>query len=752
MNEAISIPGYRIQRLLGRGGMATVHLAIQECLEREVALKVMSPILNLDPTFSSRFIREARIVAQIRHTSIVLVHDVGEYQDHQYLSMEYLPGIDLKQRILKGQYGVQLAVQVCEALASALDVAHRKGFVHRDIKPENVLFREDGTPVLTDFGIARAIDAGGSITKASMLVGTPSYMSPEQVQGFELDGRSDLYSLGILFYELLTGAVPFRADSMIAAAMKQLNEPLPRLPAAYAQYQPFLDRLTAKDRGARFSTGAEVNAELRRLGQPQEPEGATQIRKLTPEEQALLERRVAARQLQSDSLHWLDQGGVLGGGVSFTGQINQLSQSMLVSVNFTYSGQTGIPQMSALSAPVKTVSLGKPPILAEQSHFNQPLDHSPRQVQEGQSSGRSKYVLPWVGVMAAGALAAVAAGFMLYRGQEVKTRALPIAQAPTAHPEAAVAPVAPVIPVVAPEAAPVSTTPVAVVAAPPTQTMGTTSAEASPATLPDIPTNAAAPSDSQAAERQRSELARTARKIAAEKARREAAARMEAQLEQQVQVQTLLGRAEDNLRAGRLAGSAEDSALKRYRQVLAINPQEPEALAGLNRVAELLLDEASKAVANHEYDTALASLDLAESIRSSNPRVAQVRDEIALLRSVELPQLTAGEVEQTPDQKRAGRLIAQAQSNLNRKPLTLSRVKAAATLYERAVKYTPDSAAPAQLRSQITAAYQSLAETYMANDEPRKARDVIEQARQHDWLSADIPQLEVLIQASAQPQ
>jgi len=194
MTETITIPGYSIASRLGQGGMASVFLAVQLSFEREVALKVMSPLLNSDPSFAVRFKREARIVAQLSHASIVPVFEVGEHESCHYLSMEYLSGGDLKRRILAGERGVGLALSVCTALSAALDVAHRKGFVHRDIKPENILFREYGTPVLTDFGIARALDSGQSLTLAGMLVGTPDYMSPEQVKGLQLDGRSDLYS------------------------------------------------------------------------------------------------------------------------------------------------------------------------------------------------------------------------------------------------------------------------------------------------------------------------------------------------------------------------------------------------------------------------------------------------------------------------------------------------------------------------------------------------------------------------------
>ena len=258
MKETITIPGYSIIRELGEGGMASVYLATQHSLERQVALKIMSPLLNSDPGFAARFRREARIVAQLSHASIVPVFEVGEHQGRCYLSMEYLPGGDLKHLLLANRCDVSEASQMCVALCGALDFAHRKGFVHRDIKPENILFREDRTPVLTDFGIARALDSGRSMTVAGVLVGTPGYMSPEQVKGLELDGRSDLYSLGVVFYEMLTGTEPFTAQSSLSLALKQVSDVLPSLPPEHALYQDFLDCLTAKDREQRFASGAEV--------------------------------------------------------------------------------------------------------------------------------------------------------------------------------------------------------------------------------------------------------------------------------------------------------------------------------------------------------------------------------------------------------------------------------------------------------------------------------------------------------------
>ena len=163
MKEAITIPGYNIMRELGKGSMAIVYLAVQHSLKRKVALKIMSPRLNSDPGFAARFRREACIFAQLSHASIVPVFDVGEYQSRCYLSMEYLPGGDLRSRLLSGPLSASEASRICVALCDALDLAHRKGYVHQDIKPENILFRQDGTPVLTDFGITRVSAPLGAI-------------------------------------------------------------------------------------------------------------------------------------------------------------------------------------------------------------------------------------------------------------------------------------------------------------------------------------------------------------------------------------------------------------------------------------------------------------------------------------------------------------------------------------------------------------------------------------------------------------
>lgn len=253
----IDIPGYTVVKQLGRGGMANVYLAIQESIDREVALKVMLPALMADKSFSERFLREARIAAKLSHPNIVSVFDVGVSERHHYISMEYHPGGDFKARIKKG-VGIKKTLSVIKEIASALDFAQKKGFVHRDIKPENILFSQTGAAVLADFGIARAQDVASHLTATGSIIGTPHYMSPEQAQGKKVDGRSDLYSLGIVFYQALCGCVPFEGDSALSIGIKHIRDPVPRLPKKMERYQSFIDKLLAKGPEDRWQSGADV--------------------------------------------------------------------------------------------------------------------------------------------------------------------------------------------------------------------------------------------------------------------------------------------------------------------------------------------------------------------------------------------------------------------------------------------------------------------------------------------------------------
>lgn len=262
----INIAGYSIVRPLGKGGMAEVYLAIQQSVEREVALKILAPDLAGDPAFSERFLSEARIASRLVHPNIVTVYDVGLEGQYHFLSMEYIPGFDLKQ----ARYGLPLSkrLSVVKDIAQALNFAGRKGYVHRDVKPDNIMLHaEDGRAVLMDFGIARPSHYGAGMTQTGTTMGTPHYMSPEQARGWEVDPRSDLYSLGVVLYLLLVGRVPFDADSPVAVGVQHVSEPIPLLPAELSVFQPILNTILSKDPDHRYQTGEQLVAALDALPQ-----------------------------------------------------------------------------------------------------------------------------------------------------------------------------------------------------------------------------------------------------------------------------------------------------------------------------------------------------------------------------------------------------------------------------------------------------------------------------------------------------
>lgn len=261
---ALQIPGYRIIRKINQGGMSTVYLAIQISVGRIVALKVMNPTLTSDPAFSERFQREATIVGQLSHPNIVAIYDIGREHDLNYIAMDYLPGGSVHDKMINGLTGEE-ALRVTKEIANALDHAHEKGYIHRDIKPENILFRADNSAVLSDFGVAKGIVGVSRMTHVGTVVGTPHYMSPEQTRGQPTDARSDLYSLGVVFFEMLTGALPYQGEDAVTIALKHISAPIPKLPLQYQAYQKILEKFLAKDPTQRFQSGQEISSAIEQL-------------------------------------------------------------------------------------------------------------------------------------------------------------------------------------------------------------------------------------------------------------------------------------------------------------------------------------------------------------------------------------------------------------------------------------------------------------------------------------------------------
>ncbi|MAL03504.1 MAG: hypothetical protein CL625_04385 [Arenimonas sp.] len=258
------IPGYRVLRRIGKGGMSQVYLGVQESLDRQVAIKVMSPAALTDEISKQRFEHEARTIAKLEHPCIVGIHEVGRTrQGLLYYVLPYLAKGHLGQRDFTQDE--DRALEVLRSLLSALEYAHARGIVHRDVKAENVLFDNADRPLLTDFGIALSKRDSTRITTAGLAVGSGGYMAPEQARGEVVDGRADLYSVGVLAYELLTGHLPFQAADPLALALMHAQDPVPRLPAEKRHWQPFIDRAMAKSPDNRYRNAQQMLGALNQI-------------------------------------------------------------------------------------------------------------------------------------------------------------------------------------------------------------------------------------------------------------------------------------------------------------------------------------------------------------------------------------------------------------------------------------------------------------------------------------------------------
>ena len=262
---SFDIPNYSLLKRLGEGAMAEVWLAEHRRNGRKAAIKILKPAAVADSDFEKLFLREGQVLASFDHPNIVRIYDNDRVGDLAYLVMEHLPGGTLAERMQRRPITIGEALGLVAQIAAALDAAHRQQVIHRDLKPANIMLRDETTPVLTDFGAVRLLDRSTIYGRDGMIVGTPIYMSPEQLQGLTLSGSSDLYALGVLFFELLTGDRPFPGVSFAEIAAQHLYAPIPRLPAAISMLQPVLDRLLAKQSEDRYQHAQTVVDDLRAI-------------------------------------------------------------------------------------------------------------------------------------------------------------------------------------------------------------------------------------------------------------------------------------------------------------------------------------------------------------------------------------------------------------------------------------------------------------------------------------------------------
>ncbi len=258
-----NIGRYEIKSEIGRGGMATVYRAYDPHFRRDVAVKLLPREFLHDPTFRTRFKREAQTIAALEHSAIVPVYDFGEEDGQPYLVMRFLSGGTLTHRLEQGALPLAETIRIVNRLAPALDEAHEQGIIHRDLKPDNILFDHRNDPFITDFGIVKLSEGSETITTGNAIIGTPAYMSPEQARGeARLDGRSDIYALGVILFEMLAGKLPYEASTPIGLIMKHINEPVPRLLELKPNLPPgcetVITRAMAKEPYARYGTATAL--------------------------------------------------------------------------------------------------------------------------------------------------------------------------------------------------------------------------------------------------------------------------------------------------------------------------------------------------------------------------------------------------------------------------------------------------------------------------------------------------------------
>jgi serine/threonine-protein kinase PpkA len=275
----MKIPGYSLLELIATGGTTSIYLGIEKSLDRKVAIKILNKVDEKE--LLERFIEEGNIVASLNHKNVISVHDIGQIRNCHYIAMEYMENGSLADKIKRGMK-LRHVFKVMTCIGESLQYIHDRGLVHRDIKPGNILFHKDGTPKLSDFGIAKKPDNSQDDTLDNFALGSPYYVSPEFVVGNPVDHKADLYGLGIVFYEMITGEKPHMEKNHVQTMVAHVEKPVPELPEQFSHYQPFLNKLIAKSPKNRYSSAREMVNEIRTIQSMGTNENSSQSRKKHP--------------------------------------------------------------------------------------------------------------------------------------------------------------------------------------------------------------------------------------------------------------------------------------------------------------------------------------------------------------------------------------------------------------------------------------------------------------------------------------
>jgi serine/threonine protein kinase len=389
---------YKVLEKIGEGGMAVVYRGVQESLERYVAIKVLRTELSADQEFIARFRQEALAVAQLSHPNILHVYDAGFAHGVYYIVMAYVDGGSLKDLIAQGPVEETFACSLAASLADALDYAHQQGLIHRDVKPSNVLLTRDGRPLLTDFGIAKLLDEGQRLTRTGTSIGTPEYMAPEQAQGQAVDGRTDIYALGVVLYEMLAGWVPFSAQTPIATLYRHVNEPPPPLKQINISVPEWLDAIVQKalakrplDRFQRASRMAEALRErqapsaaevARPAREPARPEPTQRVSAAPATAPAAERRRTGLRPILAALAGLVVVAGLVGGAFALLGRDGEPDGAASPTVTLAVRETTAVPAGATTAAPLAATSSPTPSATAARSPSPSPTP-SPSATQPG---------------------------------------------------------------------------------------------------------------------------------------------------------------------------------------------------------------------------------------------------------------------------------------------------------------------------------------------------------------------------------